>query len=36
MTVKEIMKNKKYELVPPDGGWGYAIWIAVIINGVSR
>ncbi|KPI95075.1 Monocarboxylate transporter 2 [Papilio xuthus] len=23
MTVKEVMKNKKYELVPPDGGWGY-------------
>lgn len=30
-----VMKNKKYKLVPPDGGWGYMIWIAAIINLVS-
>ncbi|XP_072937703.1 monocarboxylate transporter 12-like [Epargyreus clarus] len=27
--------TKRYELVPPDGGWGYVIWIAVIINTVA-
>ncbi|CAG4977633.1 unnamed protein product [Parnassius apollo] len=35
MSVKEGLKNKKYKLVPPDGGWGYMIWIAVILNLVA-
>ncbi|CAK1602344.1 unnamed protein product [Parnassius mnemosyne] len=35
MSVQEGGKSKKYELVPPDGGWGYMIWIAVIINMVA-
>lgn len=32
---KEIKEGKKYKLVPPDGGWGYLIWVAVIITNVS-
>ncbi|XP_068626842.1 monocarboxylate transporter 1-like [Battus philenor] len=35
MSAKEAVKSKNYELVPPDGGWGYAIWIAVIINMIA-
>ncbi|CAK1602345.1 unnamed protein product [Parnassius mnemosyne] len=35
MSVQEGGKSKKYELVPPDGGWGYMIWIAVVINLVA-
>lgn len=27
--------EKKYKLVPPDGGWGYVICVAVTINFVS-
>lgn len=27
--------NKTYEKVAPDGGWGYMIAIAVVINIVS-
>ncbi|CAH0690543.1 unnamed protein product [Chilo suppressalis] len=26
-----VLKNKKYELVPPDGGWGYMIVLASVI-----
>lgn len=38
MSEKEkyyVENNKKYELVAPDGGWGYLICVGVIINYVS-
>ncbi|CAH0727536.1 unnamed protein product, partial [Brenthis ino] len=31
MSAQEVSKSKKYELVPPDGGWGYVIGVAVTI-----
>ncbi|XP_034839135.1 monocarboxylate transporter 13-like [Maniola hyperantus] len=31
MSVKQ-MKSRKYELVAPDGGWGYMVGLGVIIN----
>ncbi|XP_039752724.1 monocarboxylate transporter 3-like isoform X1 [Pararge aegeria] len=34
MDVKKT-KNKKYELVAPDGGWGYMICLGVILNMIS-
>ena len=27
--------NKKYRLVPPEGGWGYAVGFAVSLSFVS-
>lgn len=30
-----VKNNKKYELVVPDGGWGYMIFVSFIINIVS-
>lgn len=37
MSVEEklVVQHKKYELVPPDGGYGYFIFVAAIINFVS-
>lgn len=37
MSAKDVNKvKKKYEFVPPDGGWGYMVAVAVIINIVSH
>lgn len=35
MSAQEVLKSKKYEFVPPDGGWGYVIGVAVTIILVS-
>lgn len=42
MSVKEVIlkqkalhKVKKYEFVPPEGGWGYVITLSVAVAFVS-
>ncbi|XP_049882660.1 monocarboxylate transporter 1-like [Pectinophora gossypiella] len=30
-----IVENRRYKMVPPDGGWGYMICVAAIINFIT-
>lgn len=32
---EEIIKKQKYKKLPPEGGWGYLIWISMALSFVS-